>query len=211
MLVTMEHRIRHYLTKNKALPYPMRRVPNKAMLTGKELGDALRIAIEKKSALLQGRGEGRLTKKAVADHFHVQPPSVQDWINFGRIGKHHLNELVTFFSDVVDASHWGIEMGTPSENRGLTAVRSESESVVYPDFAETNAALQIDAKQLNQFVADLRKAFKDGRLTPHRFALLRGLLTEGMESPPSSIENQKIATRGGDGRYQQHRRKSGTQ
>jgi len=109
----MNNKIRHYLTLGKALPYEGFFAPNKAMLTGKELGDALRIAIEKKGVL----------KKDVADHFGVKPPSVQDWIKFGRIGKRHLNELVRWFSDVVPASHWGIDQEAREAHSGgrLTA------------------------------------------------------------------------------------------
>lgn len=47
------------------------------MLTGKALGQAIAAAIEKK----------RVTKVAVAQHFHVKPPSIQDWINKGTIDK----------------------------------------------------------------------------------------------------------------------------
>lgn len=207
----MEHRIRHYLIKDKALPYLYARLPNKAMLTGKELGDALAVAIEKKSALQESRGEGRLTKKAVADAFGVRPPSVQDWINFGRIGKQHLNKLVDFFSDVAEPSHWGISLASETpEMPAFTARVPISEDSVYPDSLESSAALQLNAQQIDKFVADLREAFKNGRLTPHRFALLRGLLTEGIEIPSAGIEFQQIATRGGDGRHRQHRRKTGT-
>lgn len=207
----MEHRIRHYLIKDKALPYLSLRMPNKAMLTGKELGDALRIAIERKSALQESRGDGRLSKKAVADEFGVRPPSVQDWINYGRIGKQHLNRLVTFFADVAEPSHWGIEVGAEGERHQLTAREPVSEAPVYPDSFDSGKPLQIRSEQIDQFVADLREATKTGRLTPHRFALLTGLLREGIESPSSGIENQKLATRGGDGRHRQHRRKTGTQ
>ncbi|WP_124595913.1 hypothetical protein [Burkholderia stagnalis] len=118
-MVTTDERIRHYLTSSKALPYLVACVPNKAMLTGKELGDALRIAIKKKA----------VTQKAVADHFGVKPPSVQDWINFGRIGKKHLNELVAYFADVVPPEHWGLApidlVYTDSEGR-LTVVQAKN-------------------------------------------------------------------------------------
>lgn len=210
MSIAMDSIVRHYLIKGKALPYVARRVPNKAMLTGKELGNALRVAIEKKSALLESRGEGRLSKKAVADEFGVRPPSVQDWINYGRIGKRHLNRLVTFFADVAEPSHWGIDVSTEIDKTQLTAQPPANETPIYPDRSENPESIQIDVQQINQFVADLKKAFHEGRLTPRRFALLKGLLNEGTEIPARGMEHQQIATRGGDGRHKQQRRKAST-
>lgn len=68
------------------------------MLTGKELGAAIKAAIEKK--------EVRQTE--VAKHFGVKPPSIQDWIKKGTIGKDKLPELWAYFSDVVGPEHWGL-------------------------------------------------------------------------------------------------------
>lgn len=67
------------------------------MLTGKELGAAIREAIRLKG----------VRRVEVADAFGVKPPSIQDWMNFGRIDKKHIEKLVKYFSDVVPASHWG--------------------------------------------------------------------------------------------------------
>ncbi|MBN3848173.1 hypothetical protein G3N58_15230 [Paraburkholderia sp. Ac-20342] len=92
----------------------------------------------------------------------------------------------------------------------LTAKSPNFEAPVYPDFFENPSALQIDVEQIDQFVADLREAFHAERLTPRRFSLLKGLLAEGTENPAVSIENQRIATRGGDGRQKKHRGKTGT-
>lgn len=68
------------------------------MLTGKELGEAIKTAIEKKG----------VAKAAVARHFGVKPPSVSDWIKRGTIDKAKLPELFSYFSDVVDHEHWGV-------------------------------------------------------------------------------------------------------
>jgi hypothetical protein len=68
------------------------------MLTGKALGDALREAISLKG----------VTQAAVAKHFRVQPPSVQDWLNRGVIAKEKLPELWRYFSDVAGPEHWGL-------------------------------------------------------------------------------------------------------
>lgn len=69
------------------------------MLTGEELGRAIRSAIRMK----------RVTQKAVAEHFGVKPPSIQDWLNRGVIGKEKLPELWRYFSDVAGPEHWGME------------------------------------------------------------------------------------------------------
>lgn len=44
----------------------------------------------------------------IARHFEVKPPSVQDWMNKGTIGKEKLPELWDYFSDVVGPEHWGL-------------------------------------------------------------------------------------------------------
>lgn len=90
--------IRHCLTHVKALPHNGSVISNKAMLTGKELGAAIKAAIKKKG----------VTNADVARHFGIKPPSVQGWINTGRIGKDRLPELWSYFSDVVGPEHWGM-------------------------------------------------------------------------------------------------------
>lgn len=68
------------------------------MLTGEQLGAAIETAIKKKA----------VTKKAVADFFDVKPPSIQDWIKRGTIGKEKLPKLWAYFADVVGPEHWGL-------------------------------------------------------------------------------------------------------
>ncbi len=73
------------------------------MKTGKELGQAIRAAIEKK--LENGSAK---TKAQIAEHFKIKPPSLYTWINTGNIGKDKLFELFRYFSDVVPLEHWGL-------------------------------------------------------------------------------------------------------
>ncbi|RPN80208.1 Cro/Cl family transcriptional regulator [Pseudomonas aeruginosa] len=68
------------------------------MLTGPQLGAAIEAA----------RLAKKMSKKALAEQFGVKPPSVQGWINTGRIDKAKLIELISFFSGVVGAEHWGL-------------------------------------------------------------------------------------------------------
>lgn len=68
------------------------------MLTGEKLGAAIDQAIKMKG----------VSKAAVARHFKVKPPSINDWIKRGTIDKSKLDELFLYFSDVVRSEHWGI-------------------------------------------------------------------------------------------------------
>lgn len=68
------------------------------MLTGKELGDAIRTAIAIKGT----------TQAALARHFGVKSPSVAGWLADGRIDKAKLIEMFDYFSDVVGPEHWGL-------------------------------------------------------------------------------------------------------
>lgn len=69
------------------------------MLTGEKLGQAIEAAIKLKG----------VSKKEVASFFSVQPPSIQDWVKRGTIGKEKLPKLWAYFADVVPASHWGLD------------------------------------------------------------------------------------------------------
>lgn len=71
---------------------------NKAMLEGKELGAAIKSAMDKK-------GVGPTALAAV---FGIKPPSVSDWKNRGCVKKNHLPKLIAYFSDVVGPEHWGL-------------------------------------------------------------------------------------------------------
>lgn len=74
------------------------------MLSGERLGKAIDTAIRLKG----------VSKAAVARHFGVKPPSVQDWIRRGTIDKSRLPELWGYFADVVGPSHWGLSKAHPA-------------------------------------------------------------------------------------------------
>jgi hypothetical protein len=69
------------------------------MLTGKKLGEAIELA-----RIAKG-----VTKKAMALHFGVKPPSIQDWVNRGTIDKEKLPALWAYFAADVGPRHWGLE------------------------------------------------------------------------------------------------------
>lgn len=68
------------------------------MHTGKDLGNAIRAAMELKN-VKQG---------AVGKAFGVAQSSVSEWLKFGRVHKKHLTKLFDYFSDVVGPEHWGL-------------------------------------------------------------------------------------------------------
>lgn len=69
------------------------------MLTGRELGAAIRDAIEKKG----------VTQRQVAEVFGIKPPSIQDWIKKGTVSKDKLPALWHYFEDVAGPEHWGLD------------------------------------------------------------------------------------------------------
>lgn len=71
------------------------------MLTGPELGAAIEAA-----RIAKG-----VSKKKLADDFSVKPPSIQGWVNNGRIDKSKLMDVIAYFSDVVGPDHWGLRPG----------------------------------------------------------------------------------------------------
>lgn len=90
------------------------------MLNGKELGAAIKAAIDMKIA-----SGAVASQAAIARHFNVKPPSIHDWIKKGSIAKDKLPELWRYFSDVVGPEHWGLkawpDLGTaePAQEKAL--------------------------------------------------------------------------------------------
>lgn len=68
------------------------------MLTGVELGAAIEAARVTKG----------VSKADMARQFNVKPPSVNGWIETGRINKAKLVDLIAYFSPVVGYQHWGL-------------------------------------------------------------------------------------------------------
>ena len=85
------------------------------MLTGKELGAAIKSAIDKK----------KVRQTELARHFGVKPPSIQDWINKGTISKDKLPDLWAYFSDVVGPEHWGLSAFPQGSHQMETKVAAE--------------------------------------------------------------------------------------
>lgn len=90
------------------------------MLNGKDLGAAIKAAIEMKLA-----SGAVASQAAIARHFNVKPPSIYDWIKKGSIAKDKLPELWRYFSDVVGPEHWGLrawpDMGSPLQEEAPIA------------------------------------------------------------------------------------------
>lgn len=92
------------------------------MLTGEKLGAAIRDAIQKKG----------VSKAAVATHFGVKPPSIQDWIHRGTISKEKLPKLWAYFGDVVGPEHWGLngDQDQVAPGRGNFGVDQKGEALL---------------------------------------------------------------------------------
>jgi hypothetical protein len=75
------------------------------MLSGKNLGVALLHAIEIKS----------ISKAQLARDFDVTPQSISAWVNYGRIHKKHIQNLVQYFLPEVSSSHWGLAEASAPE------------------------------------------------------------------------------------------------
>ena len=67
------------------------------MLTGEDLGKAIRRAIELKG----------VQPAEVARLFEIKQPSVQGWMKTGRISKPNFERFRNYVSDVVDPDYWG--------------------------------------------------------------------------------------------------------
>lgn len=76
------------------------------MLKGTELGQAIKQAIELKG----------VKQADVADYFGVRAPAVSSWIKTGKISRENTEKLLTYFSDVVEPSHFGMDKISMSHN-----------------------------------------------------------------------------------------------
>lgn len=114
------------------------------MLTGERLGAAIGRAIELKG----------VSKRDVADHFGVRPPSVQDWIKRGTIRKDKLEPLFRYFADVVGPEHWGLEAEALSYPR--TGQVDSSMSVREPTYSYSRSRPEWPFPELSErMIADL--------------------------------------------------------
>lgn len=92
------------------------------MLTGQELGNAIRAAIKKKG----------VTQREVARVFNVKPPSVQDWMKRGTVSKDKLLELWVYFQDVAGPEHWGMSAFPSWETTRNESVTEPPPSLPWP-------------------------------------------------------------------------------
>lgn len=156
------------------------------MLTGRELGDAIRSAIEKKG----------VTQREVANVFEVKPPSIQDWIKRGTVSKDKLPALWHYFEDVVGPEHWGLESFPRWPLRPRTAAtpgfhdQSPSEflpgfeSLQIPELAQSGSIAHGDEQMHDEVVV--------GRLTVSPQWVLRTI------KPLTELENLRFIHGFGD-------------
>ncbi|WP_412021516.1 hypothetical protein [Burkholderia cepacia] len=104
-------------------------------------------------------------------------------------------------SDRTDSSEETVE---------LNIHEKDHKSRVYISSSDLNTYGTVSNEQLDEFIAELKAAVGQDHLTPHRFFLLRELLREGAQTQGAAIEKQQIKTRGGHGRRDSTRGKTGT-
>ena len=150
------------------------------MLTGKELGAAIESA-----RIAKG-----VSKKKLAEDFGVKPPSVQGWVNTGRIDKAKLMELIAYFSDTVAIEHWGISSQAFDAFLGA-ADRSPHHSTQEPaqqggdaTHKESNVhAVDFRQPRLREFEIDIpqydvRAAMGAGQVPPEYVELVRHVVVD---------------------------------
>lgn len=166
------------------------------MLTGKELGAAIREAIEKKG----------VTQRQVAQIFGVKPPSVQDWIKKGTVSKDKLPALWHYFSDVVGPEHWGLEnfprwparprtsppvSGEPSLNTE-DALEAPGDTPYLPGFEKLSIPFLAQAGSMGHGEDQLHEEVVVGRLTVSPQWVLRTI------KPLTAMENLRLIHGYGD-------------
>lgn len=108
------------------------------MLSGKELGEAVAQAIERKG----------VSQQQVADEFEVRQSSVSEWTKYGRVAKKHIPHLVRYFADVAGPEHWGLPASwelSPIANeagRMLDELPEDSQARLYALWAQVHHAVK---------------------------------------------------------------------
>ncbi len=116
------------------------------MLTGSDLGAAIRAAIAAKG----------VTQTTVAEHFGVRQSSITDWLKRGTISKDKLPELWAYFSDVVGPEHWGLSNGTTFQRQWQSPSRDVSgmADLISPPASPESETRTGDLASLPQFSTD---------------------------------------------------------
>jgi len=160
--------------------------------------------------------EEGLAPNAFAREIGVSAPTVAAWLGAGNIRPAKdikADHLWKACERLGIRPEWVLGKRVPmklADDSKLTAASENPKAAVFPNILENPTTLQITQELVEQFIADLRAAFDDGRLTAHRFLLLRELLREGADAPASNLEHQKMKTRGAHGRQSIRRGRTGT-
>lgn len=142
------------------------------MLTGKELGAAIEAA----------RVLKKVTKKAMAEHFDVSPPAIQDWVNRGTIDKSRLPGLWEYFKEVVGPQHWGLK----SFNVGAAAYAADDASThAILHAMEPPPGIKLSAKAFN-LAARLDALPEAQRLIAYSMLANMLDLLEAQAAPPTA-------------------------
>lgn len=153
------------------------------MLSGKELGDAIRTAMDAKG-VKQGQ---------VAEEFGIKQPSVSEWLKTGRVAKGHIAHLVRYFSDVVGPTHWGLDVATDIESERVSRAYLVASAETRRAFKALADAVLVNEDQAHEAEA----GHEDGAGTDLRNAakLTLGGVPAPSESPTRDPETQPDQSR----------------
>lgn len=101
------------------------------MFEGEKLGAAIKEAIAKKG----------IRQADLADELEVRPPAISGWIKTGKISRENMQRLISYFSDVVPPSHFGIENMVMS-SEPLPYRTDEGKYVLNPKNAEGQVLIE---------------------------------------------------------------------
>lgn len=158
------------------------------MLTGKELGAAIKAAIDKKLALGLAK-----SKAEIARHFGVKPPSIHDWMKKGSIDKSKLPELWAYFSDVVGAEHWGLkELPTAAQATGTMEAHGDNAPT---DPSATAWAAYTSASAVTRAAIDLLllPSTERGKLEPQTQAAIAFIEDRSAKAIATQKSRTKVA------------------
>lgn len=114
------------------------------MLTGKELGKAIRKALEAKG----------ISPSQAAARYSITKASVSGWFGTGRIKKETLFDLMGLCSDVLGPEHWGMTCWPELSNQSTTKA-SEPKSVYVVSKTSQADSLPEWALQMARAIAEI--------------------------------------------------------
>ncbi len=113
------------------------------MLTGTDLGAAIRAALDRKR-----EETGHSYAQVAREIFGIRPESVQGWMDTGRISKPNFERLRTYVADIVGPEHWGLITPTSGPPKSLAPPSEIERALAYLDTVRPAKAASLRAQIL---------------------------------------------------------------